>query len=116
MLQVYVSCFSTRLRVHHQSHVRYPTDIQFLAIFLLIYSNCINCFNYSMLQIINISLVAWGLAGGFLPYLRLKFRCAWISDFVSNINQETHWAFSCGVLIFVNSTFATKFKNILLNQ
>ena len=56
MLQVYVRCFSAPLRMHHQSHVRYPTDIQFLAMFLLtIYSNCINCFNYSMLQIINAS-------------------------------------------------------------
>ena len=32
-----------------------------------------------------------------------------MSDFVS-INQETHWAFCCGVLIFINSFFATKFK------
>ena len=38
-----------------------------------------------------------------------------MSDFVS-INQETHWAFSCGVLIFMNSTSASKFKNILLNH
>ena len=34
MLQVYVRCFSTSLRVHHQSHVRYATNIQFLAMFL----------------------------------------------------------------------------------
>ena len=47
--------------------------------------------------------------------IRLKFHCAWMSDFVS-INQETHWAFSCRVLIFMKSTFATKFKNILLNH
>ena len=38
-----------------------------------------------------------------------------MSDFVS-ITQETHWAFSCGVLIFMNSTFITKFKNILFNH
>ena len=47
--------------------------------------------------------------------LRLKFCCAWMSDFVS-INQETHLVFSYGVLIFMNSTFATKLKNILLNH
>ena len=35
-------------------------------------------------------------------------------DFVS-INQEAQWDFSCRVLIFMNSTFAIKFKNILLN-
>ena len=32
-----------------------------------------------------------------------------MSKFVS-INQETHWAFSCGVLAFINSNFATKVK------
>ena len=34
MLQVYVTFFGTPLCGHHQSHVRYPTDIQFLGIFL----------------------------------------------------------------------------------
>ena len=37
MLQVYVRCFSTTLRVHHQLHARYPTHIRFLAVFLLTY-------------------------------------------------------------------------------
>ena len=54
--QVYVRCFSKPLRVHHPLHVRNPTDIQCLAMFLLyIYSNSINCFNYSNVQIINVS-------------------------------------------------------------
>ena len=39
--------------------------------------------------------------------MRLKFRCAWMSDFVF-INQEIHWAFSCKVLIFINFTSAIK--------
>ena len=30
-------CFSILLHVHHQSHVGYPIDIQFLAMFLLTY-------------------------------------------------------------------------------
>ena len=45
--------------------------------------------------------------------ITLKFRCAWMSDLFS-INQKTHWAFSCGVLSFMNSTFTTKFKMFCL--
>ena len=109
MLQVYVRCFSTPLRVHHQSHVRYPYrySISWPAPFLC------STLPVSINFLCHARMV--GRASGFLPYLRLKFRYAWMSDFVS-INQETHWAFSCGVLIFMNSTFATKFKNILLNH
>ena len=44
-------CFSILLHLHHQSHVGYPIDIQFLAI----HSNCIKCFNYLLLQITNVS-------------------------------------------------------------
>ena len=43
-----------------------------------------------------------GHANGFLPYLCLKFCCAWMSDFVSikqadfvSIKQEIHWDFMC---------------------
>ena len=41
--------------VQHQLHVRYPIDIQFLALFLLIHNNCVKCFNYSLLQITDVS-------------------------------------------------------------
>ena len=53
------------------------------------------------------------LAVGSLPYLRFKFCWAEMSDFVS-INQETNLAFSCGVLIFTNSTFVAKFERFWL--
>ena len=46
-----------------------------------------------------------GRAGGFLSYLRLKFRFAWMSDFVS-INQETHWGFSCGTTFPLSQCFS----------
>ena len=39
-----------------------------------------------------------------------------IKQNIFEFSSEIHWAFSCGALIFINSTFATKFKNILLNH
>ena len=53
------------------------------------------------------------LVGGSFSYLRVKFRWAWMSYFVC-INQETHWVFFFVILIFINCTFATKFKRFLL--
>ena len=59
MLQAYFTCFSTPLRVHHQSHVQYPTDIQFLSHVLanistvtISIASIIRCCN---LPIINVS-------------------------------------------------------------
>ena len=64
-----------------------------------------------MLQVIN----AFDFVLGYIWLLfHLIIVDSWISDFVA-INQETHWAFSCGVPIFMNSTSTAKFKNILLN-
>ena len=55
-----------------------------------------------------------GLADSSLPYLCLKFYWDGISDFIS-INQDMHQAFTCGVFIFINCTFAAEFKKFCLN-
>ena len=53
------------------------------------------------------------LAGNSFPYLRLKFRWAWMSDFVFK-NEVTHLALMCEVRIFTNTTFPAKFTRFCL--